>query len=143
MLDLLAPQVGLEPTTLRLTAECSAIELLRSVALTSSFIKLTERFRSVKNCLVQGRYPCPPYDWPSSFQTVAGGCQSRAMVIYDDVGTLDSRLSDDAVKESGPGPDACCLGADGGRWAELGSIIELIRQMGPIRILNGYHRRSW
>jgi hypothetical protein len=28
--DILAPQVGLEPTTLRLTAECSAIELLRS-----------------------------------------------------------------------------------------------------------------
>jgi hypothetical protein len=27
----MAPQVGLEPTTLRLTAECSAIELLRSV----------------------------------------------------------------------------------------------------------------
>ena len=26
----LAPQVGLEPTTLRLTAECSTIELLRS-----------------------------------------------------------------------------------------------------------------
>jgi hypothetical protein len=31
VLDLLAPEVGLEPTTLRLTAECSAIELLRSV----------------------------------------------------------------------------------------------------------------
>ena len=29
----MAPQVGLEPTTLRLTAGCSAIELLRSVAL--------------------------------------------------------------------------------------------------------------
>ena len=29
-LDFLAPQVGLEPTTLRLTAECSAIELLRN-----------------------------------------------------------------------------------------------------------------
>jgi hypothetical protein len=29
----LAPQVGLEPTTLRLTAGCSAIELLRSVAM--------------------------------------------------------------------------------------------------------------
>ena len=28
--DLMAPQVGLEPTTLRLTAECSAIELLRN-----------------------------------------------------------------------------------------------------------------
>ena len=27
---ILAPQVGLEPTTLRLTAECSAIELLRN-----------------------------------------------------------------------------------------------------------------
>ncbi len=27
---IMAPQVGLEPTTLRLTAECSAIELLRS-----------------------------------------------------------------------------------------------------------------
>jgi hypothetical protein len=27
----LAPQVGFEPTTLRLTAECSTIELLRSV----------------------------------------------------------------------------------------------------------------
>ena len=27
-----APEVGLEPTTLRLTAECSAIELLRNVA---------------------------------------------------------------------------------------------------------------
>ena len=29
----LAPQVGLEPTTLRLTAECSAIELLRNIHL--------------------------------------------------------------------------------------------------------------
>src|SRR5438132_9678539 len=28
--QILAPQVGLEPTTLRLTAECSAIELLRN-----------------------------------------------------------------------------------------------------------------
>jgi hypothetical protein len=29
--NVVAPQVGLEPTTLRLTAECSAIELLRSI----------------------------------------------------------------------------------------------------------------
>ena len=28
-IGVLAPQVGLEPTTLRLTAECSAIELLK------------------------------------------------------------------------------------------------------------------
>src|ERR1700744_3373407 len=34
----LAPQVGLEPTTLRLTAECSAIELLRSVPGTVQFL---------------------------------------------------------------------------------------------------------
>ena len=36
--DALAPQVGLEPTTLRLTAECSTIELLRS---NGAEIKLT------------------------------------------------------------------------------------------------------
>ena len=29
----LAPQVGFEPTTLRLTAECSTVELLRSISL--------------------------------------------------------------------------------------------------------------
>jgi hypothetical protein len=34
----LAPQVGLEPTTLRLTAECSTIELLRSNARRAIFI---------------------------------------------------------------------------------------------------------
>jgi hypothetical protein len=34
----LAPQVGLEPTTLRLTAECSAIELLRSKKLYSILV---------------------------------------------------------------------------------------------------------
>ena len=38
----LAPQVGLEPTTLRLTAECSAIELLRSALHQLSFIKVAE-----------------------------------------------------------------------------------------------------
>ena len=38
---LVAPQVGLEPTTLRLTAECSAIELLRNILCRGS-----ARFRS-------------------------------------------------------------------------------------------------
>jgi hypothetical protein len=33
----MAPQVGLEPTTLRLTAGCSAIELLRSVVVRGFF----------------------------------------------------------------------------------------------------------
>ena len=45
----LAPQVGLEPTTLRLTAECSAIELLRSVFIAElSSTKVTESARVVK-----------------------------------------------------------------------------------------------
>ena len=47
-IGVLAPQVGLEPTTLRLTAECSAIELLRSDWQTISSIKLSERALSVK-----------------------------------------------------------------------------------------------
>jgi hypothetical protein len=33
LLLFMAPEVGLEPTTLRLTAECSAIELLRNIRL--------------------------------------------------------------------------------------------------------------
>ena len=36
--SLVAPQVGLEPTTLRLTAECSAIELLRNMAVVVQFL---------------------------------------------------------------------------------------------------------
>src|SRR5262245_17504878 len=38
-----APQVGLEPTTLRLTAGCSAIELLRSNGTDGAFADVTER----------------------------------------------------------------------------------------------------
>ena len=46
--DFLAPQVGLEPTTLRLTAECSAIELLRNIGLLSL---RTELLYSVQGAL--------------------------------------------------------------------------------------------
>jgi hypothetical protein len=44
--QILAPQVGLEPTTLRLTAECSAIELLRNngTAENNEFRAQQERF---------------------------------------------------------------------------------------------------
>ena len=48
IIDLLAPEVGLEPTTLRLTAECSAIELLRSVIGTR--ITHALRFYSYSKC---------------------------------------------------------------------------------------------
>ena len=43
----MAPQVGLEPTTLRLTAECSAIELLRNILCLGLFAWLVSasRFR--------------------------------------------------------------------------------------------------
>ena len=52
----MAPQVGLEPTTLRLTAGCSAIELLRSVyalegALLLLFIVTVLRFCVKGRCL--------------------------------------------------------------------------------------------
>jgi hypothetical protein len=40
----LAPQVGFEPTTLRLTAECSTVELLRSKAgRTSQYYNMPSR----------------------------------------------------------------------------------------------------
>ena len=51
----LAPQVGLEPTTLRLTAECSAIELLRSVCcFKMSFIKVADPSGRVKRLAQDG-----------------------------------------------------------------------------------------
>src|SRR5271168_3756847 len=51
----LAPQVGLEPTTLRLTAECSAIELLRSVAAgLRASPSISNQWDSVKNSALLG-----------------------------------------------------------------------------------------
>ncbi len=53
----MAPEVGLEPTTLRLTAECSAIELLRSVLERgyphAAFIVITNT-----DMWVKGEIPC-------------------------------------------------------------------------------------
>ena len=40
----MAPQVGLEPTTLRLTAECSAIELLRNMV---ALARLALNYKSI------------------------------------------------------------------------------------------------
>ncbi len=50
----LAPQVGLEPTTLRLTAECSTIELLRSSVVPSHLIR---PFLAVSNFVARPRPP--------------------------------------------------------------------------------------
>jgi hypothetical protein len=40
----MAPEVGLEPTTLRLTAECSAIELLRNLLMHGFEVRSGEQF---------------------------------------------------------------------------------------------------
>ena len=45
---MLAPQVGFEPTTLRLTAECSTVELLRSMSLPSLRVRAFYLARSCR-----------------------------------------------------------------------------------------------
>src|SRR5262245_13312072 len=67
LLEILAPQVGLEPTTLRLTAECSAIELLRNSRALHSVsglcraraVFITNEFGSVKEAAAMLSLPCP------------------------------------------------------------------------------------
>ena len=61
----LAPRVGFEPTTLRLTAECSTIELPRNN--TSRAFSLQQRLRRDVNFSVAFRaaYFCAPYWIPS------------------------------------------------------------------------------
>src|SRR4051812_36128456 len=51
----LAPQVGFEPTTLRLTAECSAVELLRSICLVRTRISPNQlqKLLNHTNCFPQ------------------------------------------------------------------------------------------
>ena len=69
MTDLIAPQVGLEPTTTRLTAECSAIELLRimesgsdlsSRAVSSQVLSALESLTSVFGMGTGGSSPSLP-----------------------------------------------------------------------------------
>ena len=44
----MAPQVGLEPTTLRLTAECSTIELLRSNGVTFKLTNASDQCQCIE-----------------------------------------------------------------------------------------------
>ena len=69
MTDLIAPQVGLEPTTTRLTAECSAIERLRimesgsdlsSRAVSSQVLSALESLTSVFGMGTGGTSPSLP-----------------------------------------------------------------------------------
>src|ERR1039457_7551491 len=58
----MAPEVGLEPTTLRLTAECSAIELLRNRVCAASCCFAAQLFSYNKPCClgskISGRRCC-------------------------------------------------------------------------------------
>ena len=77
----LAPQVGLEPTTLRLTAECSAIELLRNIFSFSLPLCCSLMFESGKN-FRSSRSPLDPGNFllsqavPSSVPSAFGGLTS-------------------------------------------------------------------
>src|ERR1700760_4801350 len=63
--EILAPQVGLEPTTLRLTAECSAIELLRSVlAGLSELLLILKPTESPSSKAYP--FPLPPRSWSTA-----------------------------------------------------------------------------
>ena len=48
-IKLITPQAGLEPATLRLTAGCSAIELLRIIILAPSKLNTSESFYSLSS----------------------------------------------------------------------------------------------
>ena len=63
----LAPQVGLEPTTLRLTAECSTIELLRSNTGGRSLLHQTAAVRV--NGTTLGK--APDHSFPTTIPVVA------------------------------------------------------------------------
>src|SRR5438067_8419923 len=68
MSKILAPQVGLEPTTLRLTAECSAIELLRNTVTHGSKLKpCANHFYNKTLCSRQGVIPIIREE-PSTFR---------------------------------------------------------------------------
>ncbi len=75
----LAPQVGLEPTTLRLTAECSAIELLRNITFKSENRVIISQRSGLVNPFFNFFSTILNFDWPAS-----DGCFlfSQDMVYY-------------------------------------------------------------
>ena len=69
----MAPEVGLEPTTLRLTAECSAIELLRSMHETQGELRcassvITNAANRVKD--IQRSYRSDLVTWTNDSRTM-------------------------------------------------------------------------
>ena len=77
--DWMAPQVGLEPTTLRLTAECSAIELLRNMAVVVQFLLYNHLLESGSDLLsraVSSQVPSALRGLTSVFGMGTGGTLS-------------------------------------------------------------------
>ena len=86
----LAPQVGLEPTTLRLTAECSAIELLRLGVV--EFIYSTTEFESggvLLSRAVSSQVPSALRGLTSVFGMGTGGSLS---LLSPEISGVSSRL---------------------------------------------------
>jgi hypothetical protein len=70
-----APQVGLEPTTLRLTAACSAIELLRITAtgILPNPSTVSRANSKVQNCKVAELQSCKVQCHSATLQPLTGG----------------------------------------------------------------------
>ena len=64
LLQFVAPQVGLEPTTLRLTAECSAIELLRNKRLGREALFIADGYSTVNRSKLAHRHNLREYLQP-------------------------------------------------------------------------------
>ena len=76
----MAPQVGLEPTTLRLTAGCSAIELLRSVEAPwkkqGAGSELRHHIKASRYLKIAQAITLGSPFWPSSCTSVCNYCKS-------------------------------------------------------------------
>src|SRR3954470_2006800 len=76
----MAPQVGLEPTTLRLTAGCSAIELLRSVGAAEQlwvFYIIGGCERLASSCYLSCRTSSPHILPPSRNLHIQSACRQQ------------------------------------------------------------------
>ena len=93
----MAPQVGLEPTTLRLTAECSAIELLRNMAVVVQFLLYNHLLESGSDLLsraVSSQVPSARGGLTSVFGMGTGGTlQLLSPEIFQRFLSLPSLLS--------------------------------------------------
>src|SRR5450759_5676954 len=105
----MAPQVGLEPTTLRLTAGCSAIELLRSGSTLACVLELSkksyQRLQLIGNSRV-GMVPNDQYAVASWHPLTADSLPRGDKIILWNRGPQDHRGSSRLPRERVPS-DQC------------------------------------